>query len=80
MAASPAQTALGLAVRQLRLQMPVSQEALGHESGLHRNYVSGIERGERNPTYNSLIRLAQALGVRVSELIALAEKLDAGIR
>ena len=42
-------------------------------AGLDRTYVSAIERGERNPSLTNILELADALGVRVSELAARAE-------
>lgn len=72
--ATPADlAALGKAVRELRVAGDLSQEELGEVSGLHRNYVGGIERGERNPSYSSLMRLARSLHVPLSKLIARAE-------
>ena len=61
--------ALGRAVRHFRSERGFSQEELAARSGLHRNYVGGIERGERNPSLASLLRLAGALEVRLSEII-----------
>ena len=69
------QAALGRAVRELRGAAGLSQEGLAERCGLHRTYVGGIERGERNPSYNNLLRIADALGVRASELIARSEAL-----
>lgn len=74
-ARSPAQVALGASLREFRLAQGLSQEALGLESGLDRTYVGGIERGERNPSYQSLLSLTRALGVSASEVIARAEQL-----
>ena len=51
-------------------QLVFSQEELGFESELDRTYISGIERGVRNPTVETMSRLCRALGVRVSVLIA----------
>jgi len=73
---APTSTALGLAVRELRRRRGLSQEDLAHASGLHPTYLSGIERGLRNPTWKSLGRICDALGVRMSEAAALAEELD----
>jgi transcriptional regulator with XRE-family HTH domain len=53
----------------------MSQERLGLESGVHRNYIGGIERAERRPSVTTLARLAEALDMRPSELLALAESL-----
>lgn len=70
--------AFGIAVRELRDERGISQEELAHRSGLHRTYVGGVERGERNPTIASLQRLAGALGMSVSALLACAERLEHG--
>ena len=56
----------------------MTQEDLAHGSGLHPTYLSGIETGQRNPTWVSLGRIAGALDVRISELARLAERLDHG--
>lgn len=73
---SQAHVALGRAVRDFRSQRRISQEDLAHLSGMHRTYLGGIERGERNPSYQNLLRLAEALGVRPSELLSRAEDAD----
>lgn len=73
---SQAHLALGLAVRSLRTARGLSQERLAHVSGMDRTYVGGIERGERNPSYTNLRRLAGALDVPVSSLMARAEELE----
>ena len=59
---------LGSRIRSLREHAKVSQEELGHLSGLHRTYVGAIERGERNPSVLSLKKIADALHVTVKEL------------
>ncbi len=64
---------LGLALRQHRVAIGVSQERLGELSGLDRTYISGIERAVRNPTIDSLSRIAEALECELSELLAAAE-------
>jgi transcriptional regulator with XRE-family HTH domain len=67
-------TGLGRAIRELRAERDISQERLGLDSGVHRNYIGGIERGERQPTLTTIAILAQALNVRPAELIARAEE------
>ena len=64
-------------MRQRRKQMHLSQEQLAERADLHWTYVSGIERGIRNPGLNILIRLAKALRVSPSDLLAGLEKLPA---
>lgn len=73
---SPAHLAYGRALRELRLERGLSQERLAHLSNLDRTYVSGIERGERNPSLTNILKLADALGVKVSELALKAEALS----
>jgi transcriptional regulator with XRE-family HTH domain len=58
----------GTRVRELRLAEGWSQEDLAERAGLHRNYVGGIERGERNPALDNIWRLADALGVAPGDL------------
>jgi transcriptional regulator with XRE-family HTH domain len=70
---SQASVALGLAVRDVRQVARISQEELGYLSGMHRTYVGGIERGERNPSWMNIVKLAQALGVAPSDLVTRAE-------
>jgi ribosome-binding protein aMBF1 (putative translation factor) len=67
-------TVLGHVVRYMRARHGLSQEELGHRAGLHRNYVGAIERGEINPTFRVLLKVALGLGIPLSELIATAEQ------
>ena len=73
-ARSPQHAALGLAIRQLRRASGVSQEAFAVTCGLHRTYIGGIERGERNVSFANLLRIAEALDVRPSELMSRYEQ------
>lgn len=59
----------GLNLRNLREQKGWSQEKLAEKSGLHRTYISGLERGIRNPTIDILQEVANALGVTPSDLL-----------
>lgn len=72
--------AFGQAVRQVRERHDLSQEKLSFESGLDRTYISGVERGVRNPTLEVIQRLAVSLGTKSSKLLAAAERIDAGAR
>ena len=61
--------ALGDNVRQIRLEKGLSQEALADLCGLHRTYLGGIERGERNVSLLNIVRIAKALDVNITELV-----------
>lgn len=60
---------VGKNVSRIRKDLGWSQEDLAFESGLHRTYISGVERGVRNPTVVVLQRMADALGVEPAELL-----------
>ena len=60
---------VGLNVKKYRGERGLSQEELAFESGLHRTYVSGVERGVRNPTVVILEKIAEALGIDPGRLI-----------
>jgi len=55
-------------VRKLRLQRGLSQEKLAEFADLHRNYVGGVERGERNVGLLNIVALAHALNVSPAKL------------
>ena len=59
----------GERVRTRRIELDLSQEALGEVAGLHRTYIGGIERGERNLSVVNVVRLAHALGIDPGELL-----------
>lgn len=67
---STALTQFGSALRAARIEAGITQEALAERSGLDRTYVSGAERGTRNPTLVTLVRLCEALGISPAELLA----------
>jgi transcriptional regulator with XRE-family HTH domain len=67
---NPARQALAANLRKMRSERNLSQEALADLAGIHRNYLGGIERCERNVGLDNLQKLAAALGVAVSELVA----------
>lgn len=60
---------VGLNVQRIRRQRGWSQEELAFEAELHRTYISGVERGVRNPTVVVLGRIAEALGVHPVKLL-----------
>ena len=64
----------GWAVRKFRKAAGISQEELAERTEIHRTYIGGIERGERNPTWLMIARIAKALGISATELVQLAEK------
>jgi transcriptional regulator with XRE-family HTH domain len=70
------QPGLGRAIRRLRTERDLSQEELGLRAGIHPTWVSHLESGRNNPAWGSVRRLADALGVRLSELAAVAEELE----
>jgi len=59
----------GEKVRLRREELGLSQEEFAFQSGIHRTYVSGIERGVRNPSLTMVERIVKALGVSFSSLL-----------
>jgi transcriptional regulator with XRE-family HTH domain len=58
----------GKAIRRRRRELDLSQEELAERAGLHRNYVSGIETGTRNPSLKNIEKLAKALEISIARL------------
>lgn len=63
------QRTVGKSLRRLRVERGLSQEAFADMLGVHRTYLGGLERGERNLTLRSLERLARQAGVEPMELL-----------
>jgi transcriptional regulator with XRE-family HTH domain len=64
----------GQAVKARREELELTQEVLAEKAGIHRTYLSDIERGSRNPSLINIERLAHALSLRTSELFQLVER------
>jgi transcriptional regulator with XRE-family HTH domain len=67
------QAALGEAVKRLREKRKLTQEAVAHAAGVHPTWVSRLEGGTLNPSWGMISRVADALGVEVSDLAKAAE-------
>lgn len=74
---SPVHAAFGDALRELRGERGLSQEAVALEAGLNRGYYSGVERGVRNVSLTNITKIADALRVPPSEILTRAEAIRA---
>ncbi len=68
------QPALGKAIRQLREERELTQEAVAHDAGITTATLGVIERGMSNPTWATVKGIADALGVQMADLAKLSEK------
>lgn len=59
---------LGRKIRKLRQEQGLSQEAFAYVADIDRSYIGQIERGERNIAFSNMLKIARALGVKVSDL------------
>lgn len=64
-----AQATFGETIRDIRKQLGISQEGLAERADLHRTYIGGIERGERNVSLENIVAIARALKVSPSYLL-----------
>jgi transcriptional regulator with XRE-family HTH domain len=71
------QPGLGKAIKQVRAERGLSQEELGRRAEIHPTWISHIESGRNNPAWGSVRRIAEALEIKLSELAALSEELEA---
>jgi transcriptional regulator with XRE-family HTH domain len=69
----PTNAELGRAIRRLRRARRLTIEGLAHTADIHPTYLSGIERGVRNPTWSKLTGLAVALDIPLAEIVQDAE-------
>jgi transcriptional regulator with XRE-family HTH domain len=66
---------IGLNLQNLRREKGLSQEELAFRSGIHQTYLSGVERGKRNPTVLVLQKIAAALDSDIERLVAQRNKI-----
>lgn len=71
---SGAQLLFASNMRRIRLEKNLTQELVAEAAGLHTNYISSVERGQRNISIGNIERIACALGVGMPELLAEPEK------
>lgn len=65
---------LGEELRRARLDVGLTQEELAFQAGLHRTYISLLERDKKSPTLDVLLRITRALGVSAAEIVARVER------
>jgi transcriptional regulator with XRE-family HTH domain len=66
--------AFGEELQKAREKSGLTQEKLGFESGYHRTYISQLERGKKSPTLKAIFKIALALGLKASDLVAKIER------
>jgi transcriptional regulator with XRE-family HTH domain len=72
---SPEHAALGEAIRSSREKLGYSQEELADAADMHITHLGGLERGVRNPSYTTLLRLSRALKIEPGQLVSFADEL-----
>ena len=73
---TPRQRLLGQRVRERRLKLGLTQEAVAERAGMHPVYISLVERGHRNPSLDNVVRLAVALQCDPGRLVTGLDKVD----
>jgi transcriptional regulator with XRE-family HTH domain len=78
--ATPGETQhnLGLAVKALRTNLGITQEELSNRTGVHPTYVSDVERGARNPSWATLVKLVHGLNATMAELGEAFDRIETG--
>ncbi len=66
----------GKELKNVREAVGMSQERLAFEAGVHRTYISLLERDKKSPTLNVLFRICKALSISASDFVARLEKAD----
>lgn len=66
---SPTHLKIGQKLKQLRRELKYTQEDLAYKVGVDRSYMGFLERGEKNPTLSTLIKVAKALKVSLKDLL-----------
>jgi len=72
----PQNPVIGKTIKSLRKEAGFTQEELAHASGLNTSEISNLERGWRNPRWETMKRLATGLGVSCSDMVAYAEQFE----
>ena len=70
------QEKLGKAIVNLRKERGLSQDIFAYDAGIDRRYMSDIENGKRNISLDIIERISQKLGLKISELFAIAERIE----
>ena len=68
------EVAFGIVLRELRKQRGLSQEALAHDAGMERNYISLLELGRNSASVKMIFKLAPSLRITVAEFMGMVEK------
>lgn len=76
MTSAEPQTSLGAALRQVRQEQGLGQEAVAIKADIHPTWISHIESGRENPTWSTVAKIAAAIGIKMSELAERVEELD----